>query len=297
MTAGAGVVLVPSIFNACSSGQLIAHEGWKGPIPDEKDIRIIVLSYAILAPSPHNKQPWIIDFTGPLSFDLYVDHDRLLPATDPPSRQIHIGQGTLLENLVLAAANFDYRADIVYYPQGMYDNNVVEHQPVASIELVQEPGISTDLLFDQILSRQSNKRTYQDKQLSSDQIDNLLGAYDHAEYPFYISTDPAVRVKLTTMLREAYRIELSDEERHLEMVTMFRFDDAEVEAYRDGFGLAQSGVTGFMKWMLETFFISRQAATPLGSSFAEQTITRMGKWAASSPAFGWITSGTNTRVD
>jgi hypothetical protein len=104
--AGTGMILIPSIFNGCSTQELKALEGWrKGHSKIEKDIRLIVLSYAILAPNPHNNQPWIIDLKDSHNFDLYVDPERLLPETDPPYRQIHIGQGTFLENLSLGSVN------------------------------------------------------------------------------------------------------------------------------------------------------------------------------------------------
>ena len=90
--------------------------------------------------------------------NLYVDTNRTLPHTDPPFRQIHIGQGTFLENLNLAALNFGYKAIINYFPQGQYSNSVIENKPVASIQLIQNKSIAKDPLFDQILVRQSNKR-------------------------------------------------------------------------------------------------------------------------------------------
>ncbi len=46
------------------------------------------------APNPHNTQAWRFRIHGDLEMSLYVDPERLLPATDPSSRQIHIGQGT-----------------------------------------------------------------------------------------------------------------------------------------------------------------------------------------------------------
>ncbi|MFT6914813.1 MAG: hypothetical protein ACJAWL_001112 [Motiliproteus sp.] len=46
---------------------------------------------------------------GPRSFDLYVDPERLLPATAPFYRQIHIGQGTFLETLAIAAIGLAMR--------------------------------------------------------------------------------------------------------------------------------------------------------------------------------------------
>ena len=84
------------------------------------------MSYAILAANPHNTQPWIVDLTGPGNLDLYVDQQRLLPETDPPARQIHISQGTFLENLKLAARQYGYRTEIKYFPKGEYGNAVIE---------------------------------------------------------------------------------------------------------------------------------------------------------------------------
>ena len=124
MTGGSSIVLIPSVLSACSNGDAeIWLEGWKGPMSGETDIRWIVLSYAILAANPHNKQSWIVDLTGPSSLDLYVDRQRLLPETDPPARQIHIGQGTFLENLELAARQHGYRANIDCYSYGPESNN------------------------------------------------------------------------------------------------------------------------------------------------------------------------------
>lgn len=47
------------------------------------DIRHLVLSYAILAPSAHNLQSWKIQMSGNDSILLFCDTTRLLPQTDP----------------------------------------------------------------------------------------------------------------------------------------------------------------------------------------------------------------------
>ena len=161
MTGGSSIILIPSVLGACNSGDSkIWLEGWNGPMADETDIRWIVLSYAILAANPHNTQPWIVDLTGPDSLDLYVDQQRLLPETDPPARQIHISQGTFLKNLKLAAQQYGYRTNIIYFPKGEYVNAAVEDRPVASVTLSHSASITKDPLFDVILKRQSNKSAY-----------------------------------------------------------------------------------------------------------------------------------------
>lgn len=294
---GGGTILVPTIFSGCNTKELKALEGWNGPVPEEKDIRIITLSYAILAPNPHNIQPWIIDLKSPDEFDLYVDRNRLLPETDPPFRQIHIGQGTFLENLELAARNYGYQADIAYFPQGTYDNMVVENKPVASIKLAKDSATIKDPLFDQILTRQSNKRQYEARPLSQDQVNNLMGTYQSNEYPLTITTDTAHRNKLAEILTKAMEIEASGRKRDEETIAMFRFSAEEMERYRDGFGLAQAGVTGIEKFLVETFFLSRESALAEDSSFGKKAVEITADQANSAAAFGWITSSSNTRLD
>lgn len=293
-----GTFLIPSIFSGCSTQKLKALDGWKGPSSDQKDIRVIVLSYAILAPNPHNKQPWMIAFTSSNQFDLYVDHNRLLPETDPPFRQIHIGQGTFLENLDLASRHFGYRAKITYFPQGIYSNDEVADKPVASVELILDESIEKDVLFNFIVERQSNKRVYEDRELTELEVKQLMTAYDTHEYPLSINNDLTQRMKLAKILGKAMKIETSGNTRHAETVAMFRFNDEEVEKYRDGFGLTNSGITGFKKFMVETFFLgNRKDALDTKSSFAEATIDLTNDQANSAVAFGWIISKTNTRLD
>ena len=76
------------------------------------------LSYAVLAPNPHNRQPWLVDLKGPEDGVLYCEADRRLPVTDPEDRQITIGLGCFLELLRIAAAEQGYRADIAPFPDG-----------------------------------------------------------------------------------------------------------------------------------------------------------------------------------
>src|SRR5687768_14669935 len=54
------------------------------------------LSFAILAPNPHNRQPWLVDLATPGEVLLLVDTARMLPHTDPQNRQVTIGLGCFL---------------------------------------------------------------------------------------------------------------------------------------------------------------------------------------------------------
>lgn len=298
MAGGSIVILIPSLLCACSNGDKeIWLQGWKGPMVGETDIRWIVLSYAILAANPHNIQPWLVELTGPTSLDLYVDRQRLLPETDPPARQIHIGQGTFLENLELAAKQHGYRAIINYFPIGEYSNALVEDKPVASIELDSDTSIAKDVLFESILQRQSNKRTYTDTALTDDQLGELRNSRIDSRLRLTIVDDNALKSGLSQIMIDAMRIETANKTRDAETVAMFRFNDEERGRYRDGFGVAQSGMTGFKGWVAESFFLSREDVEEDSTSFGEQAVDITSDQSQSAAAFGWLSSASNTRLD
>ena len=55
------------------------------------------LSYAILAPNPHNRQPWLVDLSSENLVVIWRDKEKNLPETDPFDRQLTIGMGGFLE--------------------------------------------------------------------------------------------------------------------------------------------------------------------------------------------------------
>ena len=295
MAAGSGVVLLPSVLSGCGETAETGLEGWNGPMPGETDIRRIVLSYAILAPNPHNKQPWIVDLTGPDSFDLYVDQSRLLPETDPPFRQVHIGQGTFLENAALAAGSLGYAVDVVYFPAGQYGNTKVADKPVASVTLTKDANARVDPLFAQISKRQSNKRVYDDTPVSAAQLAELAGSIHHPGLG--LTNEAGKRGKLADIARLAMEIETADKARDAETIAMFRFNDEERARFRDGFGVAQSGMSGLMKMVAETFFLDRRETEADSTDFGAQAVKITTDQANSAAAFGWITTPTNNRLD
>jgi hypothetical protein len=104
---GGGVVLAaaPALVACSSALPPEAVAAWQPPAPPApgSDVRRWILAHAILAPHSHNLQSWLVDLRQPGEIALYCDRTRLLPETDPFSRQIMMSQGTFLEVLDLAA--------------------------------------------------------------------------------------------------------------------------------------------------------------------------------------------------
>ncbi len=117
------------------------------------------LSWALLAPNPHNRQPWLADLSEDGAITLYVDTDRLLPHTDPFNRQITIGLGCFLELLRMAAAEDGYRTDMTLFPQGS-SATALDNRPIARIAMTADPAVERDPLFAWVFARRSNKEPF-----------------------------------------------------------------------------------------------------------------------------------------
>ena len=117
---GGGVILAAgaSTLWATTRDPAKARRPWEVAGAVENDPRRKALSFAILAPNPHNRQPWLVDLSADDVITLYCDPLRRLPETDPFDRQITIGLGCFLELLVQASAQEGYRADIALFPDG-----------------------------------------------------------------------------------------------------------------------------------------------------------------------------------
>ena len=294
----AGTLLLPALLTGCQSSEeqrVIAQKYLNQE--NGGDPRLLFLAYAMQAANPHNIQPWLVRLDGTDALELFVDQERLLPHTDPIHRQIHIGQGTFLENLLLAAKHYGYRYELVYFPQGEYSNQELKPLPVARVMLTKDDNLQTDPLFHQIGKRQSTKTLFDtERAIDSTHLAQLsqqmLG---DTGLSLHFTQTLARKNQLRDIIRNAMAVEVSKEERHLETWRMFRFSQEELTTKRDGFGYANNGVTGIKRVFAEWLY-SREKARPLNSSWAMFPIQQHYDMADSASAFGWIVSNDNSRL-
>ncbi len=291
------VSILPSILSGCAAKPFTALDGWHAKSKTQADIRLLILSYAILAPNAHNIQPWWVKLTSPLEFELYIDQDRLLPETDPYARQIHISHGAFIELLDLAARYYGYLIDIHYFPQGMLDNTLVSDKPIAHIQIIKSKIAEPDHLFNSIFDRVSNKRKYDDKPISTDILTQLTLALYEDVSSLSFTNDPRLLKTISSITNSAMQIETEDHRRNDETLQMFRFNDAELEQYRDGLSIDQAGVSGIKKAIAETFFVTRHKAMNDKSAFSKEAINLTQMQADSAMAWAWLTTKNNTRQE
>lgn len=202
-----------------------------GRAGDYADPRMRALSWAILAPNPHNRQPWMVDLPSPGTVVLHVDTDRLLPHTDPFGRQIVIGLGCFLELLRMAALEDGIAVETEVFPEGA-DAARLDGRPVAICRF-RETGARADPLFAHVPERRSLKEPFDIARPVPDAALEALRAV--ALHTQVGSTNELGEVAVLRRLSyQALEVEIDTPHTFRESVDLFRIGRREVDASPDG---------------------------------------------------------------
>ena len=264
-----------------------AYTPWDIDGPPPEDIRLDAFRHAILAPNPHNRQPWIIRLIGEDEAEISCDLDRRLPATDPFDRQITIGFGTFLEIARIAASERGYAMEMALFPGGEAQSRL-DDSPVARVKFVKAEGGERDHLYSAILQRRSNRELYdmtrkvRDIQLETITLDG--GSY---------SADPEFVARLRTEILAATDIEMMTKAPHEESVELMRIGYQQVDANPDGISLSgpmiEAGVV--------TGQIGREQLADRNSQAFSFGREQMRETYGSIPALVWIITPGNARAN
>jgi hypothetical protein len=269
-----------------------AIASWQGP-GDEADPRRWALGYAILAPNPHNRQPWLVDLREPNVITLYCDKERVLPETDPFGRQILIGHGCFLELLAIALAERGIAADITLFPQGEVGASLADlsTKPIARISL--KPGAAKDALFAHILKRHTPKEAYDLAQPVAAEAMATLRASIAGQPVVFGSTTQADKVAtLRKLAMDAARVELETERTMMESVRLIRVGPSEINQHRDGISMN----SWFIRFAATMGLFNRNEFPKPGSTGHKQAINRYEVFTETAPSFVWLSTTGNSRT-
>ncbi len=266
---------------------------WRDPGAGETDPRRKALSFAILAPNPHNMQPWAVALPGTDEIALHLDKTRLLPATDPFSRQIIMGCGAFLELLSLAAAEQGQRAEITLWPEGE-PGPELDDRPVARIRLTADPSVATTALAAAILTRRTNREPYDLARIpGADALERVVAAAALPGLRAGQVSSPEGAAALRDLVFRGWLREAATPAALAESMNVMRIGRAEIARHRDGLVL-----DGPMIELLKfTPALSREALLDPTSQGNRQAEAIWREMAETAPAFVWIAGSANTRVE
>lgn len=289
---GGGLVLVGSYgVWRVTRRPIRAFEPWRQIEATSADPRLDVLRHAILAPNPHNLQPWILQLVGTDEILVTCDLERRLPQTDPFDRQITIGFGCFIELAKVAASRRGQSLAVTLFPEGTPGDRL-DNRPIARLRLERTEGLTADPLYAAIARRRSTKEPFDLSRTVPQEGMAALVADAEAFAPAAATADPRRVATIRDLVVRAIDIEMATERTHRESVDVMRIGAAEVEAQPDGIDLEGPMFEGLRMAGL----ISRGQLADPSSMAAKAGRDSVRATYGSIPAAFWITTPDNSRM-
>lgn len=289
---GGGVVFAGTGLAGCSSAYPEASvRAWQ-TAAQASEVRRFMLAHGLLAPNPHNRQPWLADLRREGEITLVCDKDRLLPETDPFGRQILIGCGAFIELAVIAAAQRGHRVQVLPFPEGEpAAGELPGGHAVARLVLSRDAATPRDPLFAQIRHRHTHKGAYDNARRVPNELWQQLASNSRSLGLLAGEVvDPVGIEQVRAITRAAFETEMITPRTWLESARLFRIGPSEIERHRDGISMM-----GAMPTLASSIGLFDRFEVPArgSSNFARA----MERWLPHETCSGyhWIASRGNSR--
>jgi hypothetical protein len=276
---------------SCGGGDLPdPYAAWRDPGAGETDLRRYALAHAILAPNPHNTQPWQVELDDADGMTLYCDLDRRLPFTDPLDRQITIGCGCFVELYRIAAAQRGHAPTLTYLPEGEPTPRL-DARPVAHVSIGPRTGDPyPDPSAAAIVNRRTNRKPFTRRVPEAqalDDLDNVVTGMGE-EYPgaVYWTADPARVAQGRDLVWRAWERELNTAGAMAETFEWLRFGREDIARHGDGLGIEAPGI-GIFRALGQ---LDREELMDPNSQANKTAARDWREMAMTAPAFLWLTS-------
>lgn len=223
-----------------SAGEGPAYEPWKNWRTAQSEGPLALVRAAILAANPHNTQPWLFRVSD-ARIDLFADTTRRIGATDPFLREMYIGVGCALENLLLAAEANGYVANLTIAP------DATDPTHAARIELSKGKAVESDL-YRAIPQRHTNRGPYALNRAVPPETLQVLQSLNHDQgmAVFWFTKDDERR-RLSELVMQATKAIVADAEQAHDSARWYRFDWHDLQQYRDGITLDAGGGASLLR--------------------------------------------------
>jgi nitroreductase len=215
---------------------------WQGNIADgpKRPLRA-----AILASNPHDTQPWLFQI-GDSAITLFADRARNLGAFDPFRREMHLGLGAAVENLVLAARAFGFAAKITPTAGTLSLSPDDKPASAAHVALTRSQA-AHDALFEAIPRRHTNRGRYRvDQTIPAETLHRFAGlATDDTVRTVFVK-DRNARGELGALIVEATVRIIGDPQMSADSARWFRTGRRDIVAHRDGVTVDTAGLSPFV---------------------------------------------------
>lgn len=220
-----------------ASGTGPAYAAWREWPPRPEEGALGLVRAATLAASPHNTQPWLFRVTAS-SIELFANPARNLGTIDPFLREMHVGLGCALENLMLAARAGGHRTVLTLLPAGPQATHI------ATLELASgEADVSP--LFAAIPHRHTNRGPYDAARPVADETYKVLAGLgpDLPGVEVMWLTSDAQRRSFGELTVRATEAIIQDRQQAADSARWMRLSWDKLQQHRDGVTLDAAGLS------------------------------------------------------
>ncbi len=249
LRAGGGVIALAAVgggvrlWQSGAGGNLAGGPGfdpWRaweaGTVKGQEGI----VAAAILAASPHNSQPWKFKISEN-NVDLFADTSRTLGTLDPVGREILLGLGCAVENMVVGAQALGFTPILNMFPAGASGDHIAR-LTVFTGERTKPPEAAA------LAQRHTHRGAYARQQgLSRAMVDDLNAQVKRSSSRLvWLGADSTAGKHFVDATLEATIAIVEDPDIHRDSAAWFRHDLAQVNNSRDGISTSTAGMSGLM---------------------------------------------------
>lgn len=270
----------------------------KRPNPNNfKEPIFKAIAYGVSASNPHNTQAWMFKIIDEYNMLLFVDVTRILPETDPTTRQIHIGCGCFLETASIGMTQEGFTSQIDYFPENNYDISNLGTLPVAKLTIKKDNNVVNSPLNKVLLNRRTSRLQFSDEVISVSIWNTINDLIADKHSSIQLITDIKTLNSIRPILFEGMKVESYTYDTNEESRKWFRENETKIENKRDGINLAGNGINGIKKWFAE---IKLKGLTPEewnNKNTIDYTLKSHHKKVETSPNIIVTKTQTNTLLD
>jgi len=252
-------------------GEGPAYEPWSNWQDGEGLLALV--GAATLAPSPHNAQAWLFA-VGRNQIDLYADRARTTGAIDPFRREMYVGLGAALENLVLAAQAEGFAPSVTPMPAGPESTH-------AARVILSRSAPRRSQLYAQIPRRHTNRYAFvEGKAVPREGLAAMvaLAGSEVRDARLFWFTGAGERGQIGELFVAATEAIVADADQSASDYEWFRQDWDELRRQRDGITVDAAGLSDLTASLAKLLPPQSQQAT--GEAWLEATRERHTKTAA-----------------
>lgn len=206
---------------------------------------LALVKAGILAANPHNTQPWAFRVTED-RIALYADRSRHLGSFDPYRREMYLGLGCVLENMMQAAGPNGYSVSLTVVP-----GELKLVQPSDGMALVAElkldpAQVAPSTLHEAIERRHTQRGPYRNVQLEATQRSGLLAQVEDERIGIRLFEEREERERFGSVVVRATRAIIDDHMMVADSERWFRHSRRDIDEYRDGPTLDTAGLSPAM---------------------------------------------------